>query len=204
MPADPTSSPSDVADRIAAQTLARRTNDYAAEVRRLLDAALAVIAEHGTTGKARVADIVATAGMSNDAFYRHFPSKDALVAALIDDGAQRLASYVGHQMAKEATPEGQVRRWVAGVMSQTAEGTAAATRAVLAFGSGPFDRASQAPVAALLHEPLAALGSPDPELAASLATHAVMGRLTDHLWAGTRPTRRELDRLNRLVVELGS
>lgn len=82
----------------------------------------------------RVADIVAAAGLSNDAFYRHFPSKDALVAALLEDGAQRLARYVARQMSKETdpkTPEGQVRRWVEGVLSQTREEIAATTLAVL-------------------------------------------------------------------------
>src|SRR5439155_14935061 len=116
-----------VAARIAAETLARRSPDYESEVRRLLDAALEIIAKHGTTARARVADIVAAAGLSNDAFYRHFPSKDALVGALIEDGTQRLASYVAHQMAKESTPEGQVRRWVEGVLSQTKDETAAIT-----------------------------------------------------------------------------
>ena len=80
----------------------------------------------GTTSRPRVADIVAAAGLSNDAFYRHFPSKDALVAALVDDGALRLRSYLDHQMAKEPAPETKVRRWVEGVMSQ-AEGEVAAT-----------------------------------------------------------------------------
>src|SRR6476646_2194437 len=89
----------DVATRIAAATAARRRRpDYAVEVRTLLDAARKVISR---TERARVADIVAEAGLSNDAFYRHFPSKHALVAALPEDGAQRLASYLQHQTAKE-------------------------------------------------------------------------------------------------------
>src|SRR5919106_1318086 len=95
----------DVVSRIAARTLAKRGPDYESEVRRLLDAALEVIAKHGTTARARVADIVAAAGLSNDAFYRHFPSKEALVGALIEDGTERLRSYLAHQMAKESTPE---------------------------------------------------------------------------------------------------
>ncbi|MFR9768406.1 helix-turn-helix domain-containing protein [Nocardia sp. SC052] len=50
-------------------------------VRKLVDAALTVISAAGTTGRPRVTDIVAAAGLSNDACYRHFPSKDALVAS---------------------------------------------------------------------------------------------------------------------------
>ena len=105
----------------AQEALARREAAYAEEVRRLLDAALGVMRECGTASRPRVADIVAAAGLSNDAFYRHFRSKDALVAALVDDGALRLRSYLDHQMAKASTPDAQVRRWVEGVMSQ-AEG----------------------------------------------------------------------------------
>jgi AcrR family transcriptional regulator len=191
----------DVASRIAAETLAKRGPDYESEVRRLLDAALEVIAKHGTTARARVADIVATAGLSNDAFYRHFPSKDALVGALIEDGTQRLVSYVAHQMDKASTPEDKVRRWVEGVLSQTKEETATTTLAVVWNGSS-FDTGTSAgshnaaaPIAALLHEPLAALGSANPELDASLAAHAVMGKLSDYLWARTRPSKSELDHM---------
>src|SRR6476620_1080023 len=94
-------SPNDVATRIARQTLAARGPDYSAEVRRLLDAGREVMRRNGTSGRARVADIVAAAGLSNEAFYRHFASKDALVAAILDDGALRLRSYLEHQIAKE-------------------------------------------------------------------------------------------------------
>lgn len=198
--------PAGVADRIAAQTLAKRAPDYTTEVRRLLDAALAVMAEQGTTARARVADIVAAAGLSNDAFYRHFPSKDALVAALIEDGATRLASYVAHRMEKEATPEGKVRCWVEGVLSQTDEPTAATTLAVLWNGSsfergtGPGNLNSTEPLAAVLREPFAALGSADAALDASLVAHAVLGKVSEHLWARTRPSRRELAHITRFCI----
>ncbi|HET6952867.1 MAG TPA: helix-turn-helix domain-containing protein, partial [Acidimicrobiales bacterium] len=124
--------PDDVAARIASRTLAARAPDYSGEVRRLLDAGREVMRRNGTAARARVADIVATAGLSNDAFYRHFASKDMLVAAILEDGTVRLRSYLAHQMAKEATPEAQVRRWVEGVLSQaTDDDTAATTLAVL-------------------------------------------------------------------------
>src|SRR5580658_8369214 len=84
----------DVAGRIVRRSLAKRESEYAGEVGRLLDAALDLMRQRGTTSRPRVADIVAAAGLSNDAFYRHFPSKDALVAALLEDGTERLSSYV--------------------------------------------------------------------------------------------------------------
>jgi AcrR family transcriptional regulator len=194
-----------VAARIAAQSLAKRGVDYVAEVRRLLDAALEVMAKHGTSSRARVADIVATAGLSNDAFYRHFPSKDALVAALLEDGTERLARYVEHQMGKEATPEDKIRRWVEGVLSQTQGEVATTTQAVLWNGGniGAGDRQRHEPsevLAPLLHGPLRELGLDDPELTASLLAHAVLGRMSHHLWSERRPARREVDEITAFCL----
>jgi AcrR family transcriptional regulator len=185
----------DLASRIAQQTLARRGVDYADEVRRLLDAALEVIRLHGTRSRPRVADIVAAAGLSNDAFYRHFPSKDALVAALLEDGTERLAGYLRHQMDKDTVPEEQVQRWVEGVLSQTKREIAAPTLAVLWNGGSvgnhrPHD--ASATLALLLHEPFTALGCTDPELFASLVSHATLGKVAEYLWAVRTPTQDEV------------
>ena len=81
----------DLAYRIAQRTLAKRGDNYANEVRSLLDAAVVVMKKSGTASRARVADIVAESGLSNDAFYRHFRSKDALVAAILEDPGLALA-----------------------------------------------------------------------------------------------------------------
>ena len=51
------------------------------------------------------------------------------------------------------------------------------------------------PLAALLHEPFADLGSPDPELDASLAAHATVGMLADWLWKRSRPTPSDIERV---------
>jgi len=188
-----------VAARVAARTMARRGAEYTDEVRRLLDAALDVMRRQGPGGRARVADIVKAAGLSNDAFYRHFASKEDLVEAVLDDGTQRLRSYLAHQMDKERQPERQLRRWVEGVLSQADEEIASATLAVLSnAGTSGGGRAAgrhfaSAPLAALLVAPFAALGSPAPELDASLVAHAVLGTLSDHLWRRTQPTRSEVD-----------
>ena len=190
----------DVAARIAARSLAKRGADYTTEVRRLLDSALAVMARHGTASKARVADIVAEAGLSNDAFYRHFPSKDALVLALLEDGTERLARYVAHQMDKAPTAEGKVRKWVEGMLSQTSEPTATTTLAILAYGNGHPDPSvdhynASVPVAALLVAPFRDLGNADPGPDTLLVAHAVIGRVSDFLWSRTHPTAADLDRI---------
>ena len=199
-------SENDIAAQIAQRTLAKREAGYASEVRRLLDAALEVMRQGGTASRPRVADIVAAAGLSNDAFYRHFPSKDALVAALLEDGAQRLARYVARQMSKEPSPEGQIRRWVEGVLSQTREEVAATTLAVLwnggsigeSIASGRHSAAT--PLAALLREPFARLGSTSPDLDASLAAHAVVGKISDYLWQRTTPTPADLAQITTFCL----
>jgi AcrR family transcriptional regulator len=68
----------------------------AAETRkRLLDAAADVFAERGYDG-ARVADIAATAGVSNGALYAHFASKaELMVEALRERGRPLLAEAFG-------------------------------------------------------------------------------------------------------------
>jgi AcrR family transcriptional regulator len=199
-------SQNDIAARIAQRTLAKRGADYASEIRRLLDAALEVMRQGGTAYRPRVADIVAAAGLSNEAFYRHFPSKDALIAALLEDGTERLASYVAHQMSKEPTPEGKVRRWVEGVLSQTRDEIAATTLAVLwnsgSIGEsfGPGRHSASIPMAALLHEPFAKLGSAEPALDASLAAHATLGKIADYLWQRATPSPAEIDHITEFCL----
>ncbi|QIX52665.1 helix-turn-helix transcriptional regulator [Rhodococcus sp. DMU1] len=202
--------PGPVASRIAQRSLAKREAGYAGEVRRLLDAALDVIRQRGTTMRPRVADIVAAAGLSNDAFYRHFPSKDALVAALLEDGTERLHSYLAHQMEKEPTPERRVHRWVAGVLSQGVQDSAATTRAVL-WNAGTLaeDTITGPPspsgrLAVLLIPPFAELGSADAAFDATLVAHATIGTLTDSLWRRTTPTDADIDRTTAFCLRVVS
>lgn len=199
-----------VAARIAQRSLARRGDEYADEVRRILDAGLAVMHECGTTSRPRVADIVAAAGLSNDAFYRHFKSKDDLVVAILEDGTDRLVSYLSHQMAKESQPTAKVRRWVEGVMSQATGEIAASTLPVLwnaggvANGTATGRHFASTPLATLLRDPFTALGASDPGLASTLVAHAVLGRLSDHLWQRTTPTPREVKQIVNFCLRTAS
>ncbi len=198
--------PVDVAARIAQQTATRRRTDYTGEVRRLLDAALDVMTRTGPGSKARVVDIVTAAGLSNEAFYRHFRSKDALVDAILEDGAERLRTYLAHQMGKERSAEAQVRRWVAGVLSQADPAIAAATLAVLrnsgdgAAGTATGRHFASGPLATLLSAPLEELGSRQPERDAALVAHGVLGLLSDDLWDGTSSSRRDVDAITEFVL----
>ena len=198
VPADPVAA--DPVTTIAQRRLAKREEQYAHEVRRLLDAGLEVMRSSGTASSPRVADIVAAAGLSNDAFYRHFSSKEALVATILEDGTVRLTNYLRHQMDKASSPEDQVRQWVEGVMAQAAdEDIAATTRAVLwNAGSlsdriGPDRPSAAAALATLLREPFDRMGREDPQTDATLVAHAAIGLLADFLWQRARPTRRQIE-----------
>ena len=109
-------------------------------------------------------------------------------------------------MAKESSPEGQVRRWVRGVLAQADKDIAATTLAVLwnasALGGGPAAgrHFASAPLSPLLHAPFAALGSTSPELDATLATHATLGMLSDCLWQQVQPTRAEVERVTSFCL----
>lgn len=193
---------SDLVGRIARKAVAEREAEYAGEIRRLLDAALDQVRRCGAGARPRVADIVAAAGLSNDAFYRHFPSKDALMAAVLADGAERLAEYVAHRMSKEAEPRARVRGWVAAILAQAEPALAADTRAVLchtgALGADLVTgQAGSAPrrLALLLHAPFAELGVADPEFVAGLVGYATVGKLSEYLWSDTEPTPAEVARL---------
>lgn len=183
-----------VARRFASRAVAHREAHYATEVGRLIEAGREAMAKVGTSGRPRVADIVAAAGLSNDAFYRHFRSKDELVAAILEDGTDRLCSYLAHNMGKVATVRERVVCWVDGVLSQAQVGAAETTRAVL-WNVGSMNRevmssppSVNARLAELLHEPLRELGSQDPVFDARLIANITVGALSDYLWRNESPT----------------
>lgn len=199
---EPEARPDDVViNRLVARALADRGASYQNEVRRLMDACLAVMLRGDASTAPRVADIVAEAKVSNETFYRYFPSKGALMAAVLEAGTARLRSYLEHQMAKERDPERKIRRWVDGLFSQTRQDHASVARAVtvnasMAGNGTPAWRHSAATtLATLLQEPFAELGNPDPELASLLAGHGAMGQLSDHIDAGTSPTDQQRERI---------
>jgi AcrR family transcriptional regulator len=129
-PAAPAARDGDVllSEGLVLRTLAARVDTYTDEVERLLRAGYAVMSRTQTVSP-RVSDIVRESGLSNQAFYRHFRSRDELLLALLASGRHSLVEYVRHRMAKERSPAGQVRRWVEAILAQAADARAAeATR----------------------------------------------------------------------------
>jgi AcrR family transcriptional regulator len=121
-----------LARRAVDRAVADRHSEYAREMQRILDATYRVIERTGAVDPS-LRDVLRETGLSTQAFYRYFQSKDELLLLLLDDGRRRLLGYLEHQMQKEATPEGAVAAWIRGVMAQAADPTAASrTRPFLA------------------------------------------------------------------------
>ena len=113
---------------IADRGVADRRAAYATEARRLIDAAFVVMRRTGNIDP-QVRAIVREADLSNQAFYRHFPSKDALLLAVLADGQRQLVAHLHRRVATTSDPSEQVQRWVSGVMAQARDRDAAeATR----------------------------------------------------------------------------
>lgn len=70
---------------------------------RLLDAALAVFTEHGYSDTA-VDQVARASDTSKGGLYFHFPSKQALFLALLDESSAALLSRVEAAMARETEP----------------------------------------------------------------------------------------------------
>ena len=188
-----------VEERLADVTLAERRGQYAAEVRRLIDAAFAVMRSTGDIDP-QVRDIVKTAGLSNQAFYRHFPSKDALMLAVLADGQRQLVDYLTARVASSADPETQVRRWIEGVLAQARnEAAAEATRPFAINSARLADRypadlaASRAELLSTLTPSVRALGGDDEE--AAFTCELALARMNDAISHRRRPQPPEVQRL---------
>jgi AcrR family transcriptional regulator len=119
---------SSLAHRSVDRALEGRRAAYADEVDRLVDASFVLIRDTGRL-EPRVGEIVQAAGLSNQAFYRHFRSKDELLVTVLDAGIRQLAGYLRHRMDEAATPVEKIRAWLAGMCEQALNREAAqATR----------------------------------------------------------------------------
>jgi len=189
---------------IAERSLAERRNAYAAEARRFIDAALAIMRDHGTIDPP-VRDVVREAGLSNQAFYRHFDSKDALLVAVLADGQRQLVSYVEHRIARVDDPRQQVRRWIEAVMEQARNTDAAAAtrpfavhRSRLAAAFPDAIAASHNELVQTLLPAVRELGGDDTD--AALVHDLTMTRMIDALAVGRVPDRKEVAHLARFCL----
>jgi AcrR family transcriptional regulator len=124
-----------VTHRAAGRSLEPGFEPHKDEVWRLIKAGVAVMKRTQSTDP-RVSEIVQEAGLSNQAFYRHFRSKDQLLLAILDDGQCRLVDILRRKMARESSGMTQVKRWTEVIMSQATNASVAeATRCLVLNGN---------------------------------------------------------------------
>jgi AcrR family transcriptional regulator len=188
-----------VEDAIAERGIADRRAAYASEARRLIDAAFVVMRRSGSIDP-QVRAIVQEADLSNQAFYRHFPSKDALLLAVLADGQHQLVEHLQRRMANASDPAEQVQRWIVGVMAQARDRDAAeATRPFACNGARLADlfpadlAASRAELVASLAPAVRALGGSDED--AELIQDLTFARMNDAIAHRRIPSRTEVQRL---------
>lgn len=185
---------------VAERALAERLDQATREARALIDAALTVMARGGNTRPA-VRDVVRVSGLSNQAFYRHFPSRDALLLAVLARGQELLIATLDRHMAAAATPAGKLAAWIRALMAQAQDPQAArltrpfsleASRIAGLFPdeTAVMQRRQRAPL-----EPIVAELGGDPAHDAVFVQELVMARMRSALNANVLADDAEVERL---------
>lgn len=109
-----TSAPRAAGARGVERALGPKRRKYEDEFERLLSAARDVMRENGAVDPT-IGQILEVAGLSTNAFYRHFPTKDDLLLELVMQAGANTRSFLSHRMAREKTPPGRITAWIEGM-----------------------------------------------------------------------------------------
>jgi AcrR family transcriptional regulator len=197
-----------LAQRAVDRSLGDRRTQYADEIQRVLEATYDLIERTGDVDPS-LREILAETGLSTQAFYRYFQSKDELFLLLLDDGRRRLVATLERRMQRVSTPDARVRAWIEGVLAQATDVRAAGrTRPFvtdqdrLAEGFPREQQASIDLLVDLLASTIVSLhGRANARDDAVVVYRAVFATLRDHLIHGTRPTAAETDHLVRFCLQ---
>ncbi len=207
-----------LARRAVERSVADRQAEYVQEIQRILEATYRLIERSGSVDPS-LRDILQETGLSTQAFYRYFQSKNELLLLLLDDGRRRLVGYLEHRMASATTPEGQARAWIEGVLAQATHPEAASrTRPFVANQdrlTEAFPEEHQASIdllIGLLADAIekvtegagGATGKTrrrnDARADATAIYHLAFGTLHSHLTHRTRPSATQTDHLVRFAL----
>jgi len=194
------------------RSLARRRATAQEEVERLVAAAFRVIE---TTGhlEPKVSDILSEAGLSNQAFYRHFRGKHELLVTVLDEGIRGLARYLEQRMVEVDDPIDAAREWIRGMAAQALDPSGARASRPFALARGRLAESFPAEVSGserLVAAPLRAalergrtsgiMPEVDPETESEALYHLMMGWVEARLVAGRRPSGAEVAGLEAFAL----
>jgi AcrR family transcriptional regulator len=192
-----------LAHRAVERTVSGRRAEYQREMARIVDATFELIQRTGTVDPS-MRKILAEAGLSTQAFYRYFTSKDELMLALLDVGRRRLLATLERRMQRSSGPADQVRAWIEGVLAQASDpAVAARTRPWVASEQRlaelfPDEQQSSIDLlVGLLDGPIGKLRGDKGAAhdAATLTYRLTFATLQAHLGAGTKPSARDTESL---------
>jgi AcrR family transcriptional regulator len=199
-----------LAHRAVERAVAEKRAELAEGMQRAVESTYALVEQTGNIDPP-MRQILAETGLSTQAFYRLFRSKDELMLALLDDGRRRLVAHLERRMQRDPSPDAQVRAWIEGVMAQGADGRAAARTRPFVAGEDRLaemfpseHQASVEQLVSLLVPPLAAMRGAEgdgAELGARARRDAdavyrlTFATLRDHLLARQRPAPETVEHL---------
>ena len=94
---------------------ARHVEEAAATVEAVMAAGRELVERDGVLDF-NMRELLSVAGVSNRAFYRHFPTKDALVAALVDEVYATMVDTLGFVVDSTADPVAALEQWIDGAL----------------------------------------------------------------------------------------
>jgi AcrR family transcriptional regulator len=100
-----------IAERAAERSVRDARARAEAEVRAFIEAGLDVLRERGAAGLT-VAEVLARAGRSTRAFYRHFESKDELLLAIYEHDAQASVTGLRDHIESAGAPRAALDAWI--------------------------------------------------------------------------------------------
>lgn len=175
------------------------------EASRLIVAALGLMVEEGHIDP-KVRDIVRLAGLSNQAFYRHFPTKQALIHAVVHHAQGNLIAYIEREIAAAPDPEARVVAWMNGVLQAAASEDGLRTARPFVIHAGrladefpdqAMDRYRQ--LAVPLNHAVADMGAPPHD--ARLVYDLTMSTMEHRVMFGIPLTAAQVDHAIEFVIE---
>jgi AcrR family transcriptional regulator len=167
--------------------------------RKVLDAAHAVFLRSGVA--ASLDEVARTAGVGPGTLYRHFPTRDHLVLAVIADGLREIAA-LGAKLRDQTDRVGALQVWLGAYVGQAGmfEGLAGTLVSPPDDGGDGKDacRAARAAGAALIASAVSA-----GQLRADTEIDDVLDMAAAIAWVGEQPDRdaRQQDRLVRILID---
>ncbi|MGN5238556.1 TetR/AcrR family transcriptional regulator [Rhodococcus sp. SJ-3] len=189
-----------------------RQEAYDAEVRALIRATSEVMLRNGCTEVPKVSEIVREAGITNQAFYRHFRSRDDVVVATYEQGMLTVYNYLRHRVHKKSSWQDKLEAWIDGIVAQIEDPRLADLSAVIQWNVSQIARekteiepVGRERIRALLLSILTEAGVADPDRQALFVDNLVTGTASHYMDTGQQPTAGDREALLRFCLAgLGS